>query len=207
MKYEDIKKAKVGDKVVVIGTVKNIDALDGSYHYRVELPNECGGTTKSLRSNDILAKLSDFTDRKVKFTEAEKKEFDKLLKRHPAADLNDFLNAIYDYSKTYSALHKQLFGNAKGIIDRKKQFEFVHALENPDLIEVIKSKKYYVHLFPWERGYLNKSKDNGEYTIGDKRDISDWGAAFTKEEIAQIPQDTFKITDKALEEVEEDERN
>ncbi|ULQ49040.1 hypothetical protein [Liquorilactobacillus nagelii] len=196
MKYEDIKKAKVGDKVVVIGIVKNIDALDGSYHYRVELPNECGGTTKSLRSNDILAKLLDFTDRKVKFTEAEKKEFDKLLKRHPGADLNDLLNTIYDYSKTYSALHKRLFRNTNGIVDRKKQFEFARALEKPSLIEVVREKKYWIKLAD---GYLVNVM--GDWlTLKNKKD----GDIFTQFEIDRL-QERFKAIDlnKCKEEVEE----
>jgi hypothetical protein len=206
MKYEDIKKAKVGDKVVVIGTVKNIDALDGSYHYRVELPNECGGTTKSLRSNDILAKLSDFTDRKVKFTEAEKKEFDKLLKRHPAADLNDLLDAIWEYPEFYTNLHKRLFGNTNGIVDRKNQFEFARALENSDLVEVEKPKKYYVHLIPDKpRTYLGYERIFETYFIGSKdKETHNIQREFTKDEIKNFDL-SFEIKPEALEEVPEDE--
>jgi hypothetical protein len=204
MKYEDIKKAKVGDKVVVIGTVKNIDALDGSYHYRVELPNECGGTTKSLSSNDILAKLSDFADRKVKFTEAEKKEFDKLLKNidNSNADFADILNTLWD--RDYSALNKRLFGNAKAIIDRKKQFEFARALENSELIEVEKPKKYYVHLFSGNNGYLNYCKINKEYLTDSKKNAENYKTKFTKDEIKNFDL-SFEIKPEALEEVEEDE--
>ncbi|MCI1700013.1 hypothetical protein [Liquorilactobacillus nagelii] len=183
-------KYKCGDKVVF-----KVDGADVS--------------NLNSYSGQFLGKLEDFqpAEKKIKMTAEEKKEFDEILEesKQTTFDLDDFLNDICDYYKTYPVLHKKLFGNEKAIVNRKKQFEFARALENPDLVEVEKPKKYYVHLFPGECGYLNKFRDTGDYELDNKDNTSDYCTAFTKEEIAKIPQDALKITDKALEGVEEDE--
>ncbi|MFT8725406.1 hypothetical protein [Liquorilactobacillus nagelii] len=193
-------KYKKGDKVVV-----EIKETHPGYSFI----NIKGNVGHVIDNKEILGKLEDFNtaQEKIKMTVEEKKEFDKLLGRRDNSypDLNDFLKIICECPQFYPALHKKLFGNLTAFFDRKEQFKFARALEHPDLIEVEKPKRYYIHLFPGERGYLNKFKKNSHYTISDKCELDSFQVAFTKEEIDKIPQDALKITDKALEEVEEDE--
>lgn len=187
---------KSDDKIVV--KIDKLDAASLNKEDNVAFYNE-----------QVLGKLEDFqpADKKIKMTVEEKKEFDKLLKNinNSNSYFADILNAIWNNSGDYHNLRRRLFANANLIVNRKKQFEFVRALENPKLAEVEKPKKYYVHLFPGECGYLNKFRDTGDYELDNKDNTSDYCTAFTKEEIAKIPQDALKITDKALEGVEEDE--
>lgn len=198
MKYEK------GDKVVV--EITEVDEKDKELTYGV-------GNPTWIRSKYILGKLEDFTEsKKIKFSEAEKKEFDKLLKVYSAADLNDLLDTIYDYSKTYSAtysaLHKRLFENAKVTIDRKRQFEFARALENPNLIEVIKPKRYYVHLIlDKPRTYLGYERTFKTYFISGKdKETHNSQMKFTKDEIKNFDL-SFEIKPEVLEEAEEDEND
>lgn len=136
MKYEK------GDKVVV-----EIVSTDTSRR-----PYEIGNSfnTVWLEGNQILGKLEDFqpAQEKIKMTVEEKKEFDKLLEefKHSNTDLNDLLVDICDYSVAHPVLHTKLFENSTTFLDRKKQLEFARALEHPDLIEVVKEKKYYIKI-------------------------------------------------------------
>lgn len=186
-------KYKKGDKVIVELEEMDVDCLEG---------NE----SLDLDPCQFLGKLEDFTKpKKIKMTVEEKKEFDELLERHPGADLNGFLNAIWNNSGDYSDLGKRLFVNANLIVDRKKQFEFARALENPGLIEVEKPKKYYVHLFTGECGYLIYFENDKRYVIDAKKIGGQ--SSFTKDEIKEInnKHSTFEIKLEALEEAEEDE--
>jgi hypothetical protein len=200
MKYEDLKDLKTGDKVVVrVGETNKVNR-----YWTVQLDGI--GIDGWIENEAVIAVCNE--PAKIKMTVEEKKEFDKLLKRHPGADLNDLLDAIYDYSKTYSALHKRLFGNTNGIVDRKKQFEFARALENPDLIEVVKPKKYYVHLISDKpRTYLGYERIFKTYFIGSKdKETHNIQRKFTKDEIKNFDL-SFEIKPEALEEVEEDEND
>lgn len=196
MKYEDLKDLKTGDKVIA-----RVAEMDKKNHYwTVKLDG--AGTDGWIENEAVIAVYHEPV--KIKMTAEEKKEFDKLLKRHSGADLDDLLDAIWEY-ETYSNLHKRLFRNAKGIIDQKKQFEFVRALENPELIEVEK-KKYYVHLIPDKpRTYLGYERIFKTYFIGSKdKETHNIQRKFTKDEIKNFDL-SFEIKPEALEEVEEDE--
>lgn len=194
MKHEELRKLKAGDKVIV-----KIDHVD----YEAD-----DGRTVSAHSfipdKYILGIYHEPT--KIKMTAEEKKEFDLILKVYNDIPFNFFgvLSRINNKPQKYPNLYAKLFLNRLTLTDRKNQSNFIRALENSDLIEVEKPKKYYVHLFPGEHGYLNKFESNVDYTISGKDDKSCWSTAFTKEEIDKIPQDALKITDKALEEVEEE---
>lgn len=199
MKFDELRDLKPGDKVVV--EVQKIDQHDPNKTVNV------GGWVFGgwIPNSEILKAYHE--PAKIKMTVEEKKEFDKLLEdiNNSNTDFADILNAIWNNSGDYSDLRKRLFVNANLIVDRKNQFEFAWALGNPDLIEVIKPKKYYVHLFTSECGYLNKDLEDNHYILRGKHQNSYYQTQFTKDEIAKIPQDALKITDKALEEVEEDE--
>lgn len=178
MKYEK------GDKVVV-----EIEFVDKKDIYRPYLVGSRSGAW--LSDDKILGKLEDFAKpEKIRFSEAEKKEFDELLGRHDNsnADLDDLLDAIWDYPETYSNLQKRLFRNAKVIIDRKKQFEFARALEKPSLIEVVREKKYWIKLAD---GYLVNVM--GDWlTLKNKKD----GDIFTQSEIDELQKrEQFKAID------------
>jgi hypothetical protein len=199
MKYEDLKDLKSGDKVIV--RVAEIDKRNN--YWTVRLVGM--GTDGWIENEAVIAVYHE--PAKIKMTVEEKKEFDKLLKNinNSNSDFADILNVIWNNDGDYHNLRRRLFVNASLIVDRKKQFEFARALENPELVEVEKSKKYYVRLFTGERGYLNKDLEDNHYILGGKDQNSYYQTQFTKDEIAKIPQDAFKITDKALEEVEKDE--
>ena len=181
-------KYKNDDKIVI-----KIDEIDAINLNRGHGTNFC--------AEQFLGKLEDFTKpKKIKMTVEEKKEFDELKKTSKALYLAFFKIAPVDYPR----LAYCLFGGTSSENNRN-QLGFARAWGNPELIEVEKPEKYYVHLFPGKYGYLNKLINNGNYTISSKDDMDDFQAKFTKEEIDKIQQDALKITDKALEEVEKDE--
>ena len=89
-----------------------------------------------------------FKPKNIKFSEEEKREFDDLL-----GELNNGEYTIYQvfdnvisteyYSASkYSNLYRRLFYNSTTAEDNKNQIEFVRAIEHPELIEVVKEKKY-----------------------------------------------------------------
>jgi hypothetical protein len=96
-------------------------------------------TLDCISEGQIIGKLSDFTKpEKIRFSEAEKKEFDELNKTFSTP--LGFFNEII-HSSGMCNLWSRLFKNTveKNAI---AQFEFVKAIEHPELIEVVKDKKY-----------------------------------------------------------------
>lgn len=125
-------KYKEGDKVVV-----ELDQDDA-----ICLRND--RTLDCINEEQIIGKLEDFTKpKKIKFSEAEKKEFDWLADRFAPYDIFDILNDIKkDSACSLPNLHNRLFKNYTVSDDAEKQFEFIKAIENPSLIQAEKEKKY-----------------------------------------------------------------
>ena len=87
---------------------------------------------------------------KVKMTQAEKDEFDKLkdeisLNRH---DLDDLLTRIKDSEDFPFLYHRLYVADGDGV---ESQLEFARAWANPSLIEVIPEKKWNVKVPPFEK--------------------------------------------------------
>jgi hypothetical protein len=123
-------KYKKGDKVVV--EITEVDEKDKELTYGV-------GNPTWIRSKYILGKLENFTkSKKIKFSEAEKAEFDELNKTFSTP--LGFFNEII-HSSGMCNLWSRLFKNTveKNAI---AQFEFIKAIEHPELVEVVKEKKY-----------------------------------------------------------------
>lgn len=129
-------KYKKGDKVVVEIKDTDINVVGKTIYYATNSENF---SAYPIQERFILGKLSDFTKpEKIKFSEAEKKEFDKLDGALPFGCLDD----IYRCEKTYPLLGKRLFCGTPEE-DKAAQIEFVKAIENPELIEVVKKEKKY----------------------------------------------------------------
>lgn len=106
---------------------------------------------------------------KVKMTEAEKDEFDKLkdemsLNRH---DLDDLLTRIKD-SEDFPLLYHRLYvADGDGV---ESQLEFARAWADPSLIEVIPEKRWNVKIPPFERTsryyYKNGRYLEGAFSVG-----------------------------------------
>ena len=80
--------------------------------------------------------------RKVKMTEAEKAEFDKLNKEWTTLYLA--INAINDEFLEYPLLLNRLFRRMTSAEDNEAQIEFARAWADPSLIEVVKEPKFNV---------------------------------------------------------------
>lgn len=189
---------KKGDKVVV-----EIVSTDTSRR-----PYEIGNSfnTVWLEGNQILGKVENFqpAQEKIKMTVEEKKEFDELKRTYEEL----FLAFSDIYDEEYPNLFDYLFDDDDDEKNNKTQLEFARAWDKPSRIEVEKPKRYYVHLISDKpRTYLGCERTFKNYFIGGKGQSLYYQTQFTKDEIAKIPQDTFRITDKALEEVEEDEND
>ncbi|MFT8869959.1 hypothetical protein [Liquorilactobacillus nagelii] len=129
---------EVGDKVVV--EITEVDEKDKELTYGV-------GNPTWIRSKYILGKLSDFTKpKKIRFSKAEKKEFDDVFNalNTPWA----ILTRIEEQSGYYPNLYKRLFQTptASKQSQSESQSEFVRVIEHPELIEVVKEKKYYIRI-------------------------------------------------------------
>ena len=98
----------------------------------------------------ILSIPRSLIQQKVKMTQTEKKEFDKLkdemsLDRH---DLDDLLTRIKD-SEDFPLLYYRLYvADGDGV---ESQLEFARAWAEPSLIEVIPEKRWNVKVPPFER--------------------------------------------------------
>lgn len=186
MKYKD------GDKVVV-----KIDETDASGLNK--------GDNVAFYNSQLLGRLEDFqTDnKKIKMTPDEKEEFDKLYPDN-GQDVSDIFDEINDCADDYPNLCKRLFSGST-IKNFHSQIEFVRALEKPSLIEVVREKKYYVHLFKSQDfGYLNQYWDSLRFIISDKSETGKRKTKFTRDEIENFKDLGFKINDDALEEVEDE---
>jgi translation initiation factor IF-1 len=161
-------KYKKGDKVVV--EITEVDEKDKELTYGV-------GNPTWIRSKYILGKLEDFAKpKKIKFSEAEKKEFDELYKK---------LFLSYS-SNTYQAMrvlvesnnYPELNARVAGSFD--KQMELLNSLRNPSLIEVVKEKKYYIKILGQ---YLVRNSNGSEgIELVSKRNAD----TFTPDEIAEM---------------------
>ena len=92
---------------------------------------------------------------KVKMTQAEKDEFDKLkdemnLDRH---DLDDLLTRIKDSEDFPFLYHRLYVADGDGV---ESQLEFARAWADPSLIDVIPEKKYWVKCYPTDDCYFYK---------------------------------------------------
>jgi hypothetical protein len=193
MKFDELRKLKPGDKIIV--RIAEIDKRNR--YWTVQLDGM--GIDGWIKNEAVIAVCQ--KPAKIKMTVEEKKEFDKLKERYvtPYAAMSNM------FKDNVPHLFKKVNTHESNEKRAQNQFKFFNAFEYPGLIEVEKPKKYYIHLFPGECGYLNKFRDTGDYELDNKDNTSDYCTAFTIEEIAKIPQDAFKIADKALEEVPEDE--
>lgn len=83
------------------------------------------------------------------------------------------------------------------------------ASDNEPVEPVAKPKKYYIHFdLSQPDGYLHKYVENNKdvyYFLAGKEQKLGCQTEFTKDEIAKIPPEIFKITDVALEEVKGDD--
>lgn len=130
---------------------------------------------------------------KVKMTQAEKDEFDKLkdeisLNRH---DLDDLLTRIKD-SEDFPLLYHRLYvADGDGV---ESQLEFARAWADPSLIEVVKEPKYNVqvkHAFGYtppfyKKVFGEKISDVQEVRLDTTHDLLNEDAQFTKDEIKQF---------------------
>lgn len=194
MKYEEALKLKTGDKVVL-----EVDSIDPSdTRYTVEL-----GSEFAIRNAFLLGKLEDFqpTEKKIKMTVREKKEFDELKRAN-----NSLFLAFDDIdSEEYPNLFGRLFDGASDEENNKAQLEFARACENPSLIEVVKEKKYRVKILGV---YLHFDIENRVYWISDSKIyIGDIQHHFTQLELDKMQTlEQFKGIDlnKCKEEVEDE---
>lgn len=113
---------------------------------------------------------------KIKMDKKEKKEFDSL------TGFDTIFGAFSAVENTGGSLDKRLFGNDTLGEDNENQLEFVRALMNPDLIELLdEPKKYYVKVPSTEHEYYFKYMDGTLGTLCNKNDTSD--LHFTVEEL------------------------
>lgn len=165
-------KYKPNDEIVI-----KLDDATASY-----LNEE--GDLDFVDEDEIVGKVSElFKPKKIKFTEEEKREFDKLKKVHKSL----FLAFIDIDDKEYHNLYDRLFRD----IDEehcKAQIEFTKAWENSSLIEVEKEKLYRIKLVD---GYLVNVM--GDWlTLKNKKD----GDIFTQSEIDELQKrEQFKAID------------
>ena len=174
-------KYKPNDEIVI-----KLDDATASY-----LNEE--GDLDFVDEDEIVGKVSElFKSKKIKFTEEEKKEFDNLVSgmhddgNEDIEDVQDILNKIENFdSSYYSNLNKRLYDSTPKD-NLRAQFEFVKALEHPELIEVVKKeKKYRLLIMPVTQDYL-AFKDN-KYVLSSK----DKAKVFTEEELRQLDNGGF----------------
>lgn len=137
MEYE------VGDKVVV--EITEVDEKDKELTYGV-------GNPTWIRSKYILGKLSDFTKpEKIKFSEAEMEEFNDI--RSITKELLKALTAITRTFTYYPRLKQWILEKDHPLPRNEREILFARAWEHPELIEVVKEKKYHIHIL---NNYISK---------------------------------------------------
>ncbi|MCI1921954.1 MAG: hypothetical protein LKJ22_08540 [Liquorilactobacillus nagelii] len=183
-------KYKKGDRVVF-----KIDEIDASDLNDVKFV--------TFGSDQLLGKLEDFqpAEKKIKMTVEEKNEFDLLREQY----ITPYAAMANMHACSEPHLFKKVNTHESDEKRAQNQFKFFKAFEHPELIEVEKEKKYYVHLLENDPcGYLNYDVSAKEYFIGSKGESDNYKTKFAKPEIAKMHFDNFKFTNKALEEVEDE---
>lgn len=158
---------KSDDKIVV--KIDKLDAASLNKEDNVAFYNE-----------QVLGKLEDFqpADKKIKMTVEEKKEFDDITDcfNTPWA----ILNHIAQHGSLNPNLKNHLFESGTSSEKIAAQIEFVKALEHPELIEVVKEKKYYIKILGQ---YLVRNSNESEgIELVSKRNAD----TFTPNEIAEM---------------------
>ena len=207
MKYEDARKLEVGDKIVVeIGEIRWKDHLE---EVRVFPVSHADVNYSVINNEEILGKLSDFQQQeKIKFTKAEKKEFDAALpklywKDDDFEDIQNILNSIYGSEKDFPALNQYLY-NGPADKDFENQIKFVKAIEHPELIEVEKEKRYYIRILGQ---YLDYNFDKNVLYLHEIKKMVFGQNTFTQTEIDKLQKlSEFSVIDlnKCKEAVEDD---
>ncbi|MFT9003776.1 MAG: hypothetical protein ABF991_03610 [Liquorilactobacillus hordei] len=164
---------KKGDKVVV--EIDEIDADKLKENYDLDIYN-----------NQVLGKLEDFqsAQEKIKMTVEEKKEFDKLASMSP-------LCALLKVDKDTQPIFYNKLWHGHGDDKASNQFEFIKALEHPELIEVVHEDVKTVKVAGL---YLWKYKN--EYKLVADFDMRNENYYFTKRELKKINElEQFKHVD------------
>ena len=123
-------KYKKGDKVVVEIDKEDADMLNG------------GHSPSYLYFEQFLGKLEDFTEsKKIKMTEAEKKEFDLIHEKY-----DTLLQAFLLIGDDFPNLNRLLFGSKSRADNNLGQLKLAKAWASPYLIEVVEPEKHLVTL-------------------------------------------------------------
>ena len=133
---------------------------------------------------------------KVKMTQAEKDEFDKVQRRRSATALLGALRYI-DIDIT-PILFKRLFNNGSDPAKSSQaQNEFARAWADPSLIEVIPEKRWNVKIPPFEKTDRYYYKDGRELGWADSDDNDEEDQQFTADELKE-----YGLDDNMFEKVE-----
>lgn len=166
-------KYKVGDKVVV--EIIRVDAEGGFY-----CADKFGCAW--IGEDYVLGKLSDFQQQKIKFTKAEKEEFDGLANYFSTPWA--ILNCIKKYhGGRRSNLYNRVFHSGSNAENAAAQFEFIKAIEHPELIEVEKEKKYYIRILGQ---YLDYNFDKNVLYLHEIKKMVFGQNTFTQTEIDKL---------------------
>lgn len=90
----------------------------------------------------------------IRFTQAQKDEFDKLYKDHDSMSILDAMLRVQNFQSQYPVLYFYLFGSGD---DSKNQNEFIQAWLDIELIKVTVTR-YYLVVFP--AMYVSIDSDN-----------------------------------------------
>ena len=90
----------------------------------------------------------------IRFTQAQKDEFDKLYKDHDSMSILDAMLRVQNFQSQYPVLYFYLFGSGD---DSKNQNEFIQAWLDIELIKVTVTR-YYLVVFP--AMYVSIDPDN-----------------------------------------------
>ena len=96
---------------------------------------------------------------KVKFTEEEKREFDRL--KENALSLRFAFDELKSEHGNYPKLCERLFNNTLHVEDSKAQNDFARAWADPSLIEAIPKKKWNVKIFNSDDSIYWKKQEGG----------------------------------------------
>ncbi|KRM06988.1 hypothetical protein FC89_GL000297 [Liquorilactobacillus ghanensis DSM 18630] len=173
MKYEDVKKLEAGDKIVIRLAIDDVDRLNEI------LPNtdEKEWFSLQLYKTQILGKVSDFWQQKIRFTKAEKAEFDDIRTR--TRELFRAFEAIGSPDTYYPHLKHWIKKDDYPLYRNDREILFAKAWYCPEWIQVEKEKEYYIKILG---NYLVRSssielvnkKAADKFTINEILEMNSW---------------------------------